>query len=484
MDRGQRVLDLEAVRDLDDHVSRGGGKGLDAARRLGPAGIIEHVQASGLRGRGGGGFPTGTKLASVAANTSPTIPTTVVVNGAEGEPGTFKDRAIMRANPFRVLEGALIAATAVAADRVVIALKRSEGLEVARMRTAADELVGRGWAPGIAIEVVEGPSAYLYGEETAMLEVLAGREPFPRIAPPYRHGAEDEAGGAAEAGSTAAMAGADTAAPPTLVSNVETFANLPGVLAEGPAWFRELGTDESPGTIVCTVTGNMVRHGVVEVPMGTPLRAVLEAVGGETASGGPIVAVISGVANPLLPAALLDTPLTYEDMAAAGAGLGAGGFVVLDDDTDVVAFVAGVSRFLAVESCGQCTPCKQDGIAIAGLLDRIRASVAEPAELDEVQERLDTVADGARCYLATQQELVVRSALVLFPEVFIAHLERRLGDVDPELTAPILDIVDDRAVLDVRQADKQPDWSFDAEDSGQSPADRFDTAEEDIPPAQ
>ncbi len=478
MDQGQRVLDLQPVHDLDDHVGRGGGKGLEVARRLGPAGIIEHVQASGLRGRGGAGFPTGTKLATVAANTSPTIPTTVVVNGAEGEPGTFKDRAIMRANPFRVLEGALIAAEAVAADRIVIGLKRSEGLEVERMRVAADEIIARGWAPDVQIEVVEGPSAYLYGEETALLEVLSGRGPFPRTAPPFRHGVEDEEGDASEVVATAAMAGTSTGAPPTLVSNVETFANLPGILAEGPAWFRELGTEASPGTIVCTVTGAMERHGVVEVPMGTTLRTVIEAVGGTTTSGGPIVAAVSGVANPLVPAALLDTPLTYEDMEAAGSGLGAAGFIVLDDETDLVAFAAGVSRFLAVESCGQCTPCKQDGLAISVLLDAMRRSEAEPADLDEVQDRLDTVADGARCYLANQQERVIRSALTLFPEPFVAHLERRLGAVDATLVAPILDIVDDRAILDERQADKQPDWTFDAEDSGQSPADRVDASNE------
>ncbi|MEX2658577.1 MAG: hypothetical protein WD232_02690, partial [Acidimicrobiales bacterium] len=167
MDEGQRVLDLEPVRDLDHHVARGGGRGLDAARRLGPAGIIEHVQASGLRGRGGAGFPTGKKLATVAANTSPTVATTVVVNAAEGEPGTFKDRAIMRANPFRVVEGALIVAEAVASDRVVIALKAAGGAERGRMREAIDEVVAKGWAPGLSVEIIEGPSEYLFGEETA-----------------------------------------------------------------------------------------------------------------------------------------------------------------------------------------------------------------------------------------------------------------------------------------------------------------------------
>ncbi len=470
-----RVLDAEAVLRLDDHISGGGGRGLDIARRLGPAGIIEHVAASGLRGRGGAGFPTGTKWQTVAANASPTLRTTVVVNGAEGEPGTFKDRAILRANPFRVIEGALIAALALGADLVVFALKASAGLEVERVRCATAEVEAAGWASGVTFEVIEGPSEYLYGEETAMLEVLDGRAPFPRIAPPYRHGV-DEVGEAATGASETAMAGAGTGAPPTLVNNVETFANVPGIIAEGPAWFRELGTEASPGTIVCTISGRTKRHGVVEVPMGTPLRDVIDAVGGGTSSGGAVVAVVSGVANPLVPAALLDTPLTYEDMDAIGSGLGAGGFIVLDDETDVVAFAHGVSRFLAVESCGQCTPCKQDGLAIAGLLDALRRSEAEASDRDELESRLVTVSDEARCYLALQQQRVISSVLALFPERVHAHLERTAGPAELDLIAPILDIIDDRAVLDERLAEKQPDWTFDVIDSGQSPADRIDQA--------
>lgn len=472
-----RVLDAEAVPSLEAHTRGGGGRGLGIARELGPAGIIEHVAASGLRGRGGAGFPTGTKWQTVAANASPTLRTTVVVNGAEGEPGTFKDRAILRANPYRVIEGALIAALALGADRVVIALKASAGLEVARVRAAVVEIETAGWGAGVALEVFEGPSEYLYGEETAMLEVLDGRAPFPRIAPPYRHGV-DEVGGSTGGAAETAMAGADaaTAAPPTLVGNVETFANVPGIIAEGPAWFREVGTGASPGTIVCTISGATKRHGVVEVPMGTPLRDVIEAVGGGTASGGPVVAVVSGVANPLVPAELLDTPLTYEAMDAIGSGLGACGFIVLDDETDAVAFAHGVARFLSVESCGQCTPCKQDGLAIAGLLDEVRRSEAEPADLDEIESRLVTVSDEARCYLALQQQRVITSVLALLPARFHDHLERSIGAADIDLIAPILDIVDDRAVLDERHAAKQPDWTFDETYSGQSPADRIDQA--------
>jgi NADH:ubiquinone oxidoreductase subunit F (NADH-binding) len=260
------------------------------------------------------------------------------------------------------------------------------------------------------------------------------------------------------------------------VNNVETLANVPGILAEGPDWFRSVGTAESPGTVVCTVTGRTRRHGVAEVAMGTPLDEVIDHIGGGPRTG-RVVAVMSGVANPLLPGDRLDTPVSYEGMVAAGTGLGAAGFIVFDQATDVVAVAHGVARFLAVESCGQCTPCKQDGLAIAAALDRLRRSDAEPDDLTVVEDRLATVADGARCYLATQHQLVVSSALALFPDAVAGHAHGDAPAAEVELIVPIVDIVEGAAVLDDGQLAKQPDWSFDAEDSGQSPADRFDQAE-------
>ena len=229
-----------------------------------------------------------------------------------------------------------------------------------------------GWVDGVDVDVLEGPSEYLYGEETALLEVLDGRAPFPRLAPPYRHGA-DELGDGTTSPADVDMAGPtpDTVAPPTLVNNTETMANVPGILAHGPDWFRSVGTPESPGTIVCTITGATARDGVGEVPMGTPLATVIDELGGGPVAGRRLVAAMSGVANPVLPAARFDTPLSYEAMAAAGSGLGAAGFIVFDDADDLVAVAAGVSRFLAVESCGQCTPCKQDGREISEILARL-----------------------------------------------------------------------------------------------------------------
>jgi NADH:ubiquinone oxidoreductase subunit F (NADH-binding) len=267
--------------------------------------------------------------------------------------------------------------------------------------------------------------------------------------------------------------GADAVAPPALVNNVETMANVAAVLSQGATWFRDVGTDESPGTIVCTVTGRTRRHGVAEVAMGTPLREVIDAIGGGAEPGRQLVAVMSGVASALLPATHLDAPVSYEGMTAVGTGLGTGGFIVFDDTTDLVAVVQGVSRFLAVESCGQCTPCKQDGLALADLLDRLRSSDAAQDTLAEIEDRVRTVADSARCSLATQHQLVVDSLLRLFPDAVAAHAEGAPA-AEPELIAPIVDIVDGRAVLDEKHAAKQPDWTFDAVTSGQAPADRLD----------
>ena len=429
------------------------GRGLDAARRLDSTTVIECIEASGLRGRGGAGFPTGRKWRTVAENTQPTVPTTVVVNAAEGEPGSFKDRAVLRANPHRVIEGALIAATVLAADRVIVAVRSSFERERELLRRAVDDL-----RSDIPIEVFAGPEEYLFGEETGLLEAIDGRPPLPRLVPPYRQGV-------------------DEALPaPTLVNNVETFANVPGIVANGPDWFRSVGTEESPGTVVCTVTGRTRRHGVGEFAMGTPLREVIDTVGGGLRAGHRIVAVVSGVANPFLPESLLDTPVSYEAMSEAGSGLGAAGFIVFDDTVDIAAVAHGISRFLAVESCGQCEPCKQDGLAIAGLLDRVRKSEADEHDIDEIAERTRTVSVEARCFLAHQHELVMGSVLALFPDALHAHVTGGAPSVDTVPIVAIADIVDGRVVIDERELRKQPDWTYDDTDSGKAPADRIDTA--------
>jgi NADH-quinone oxidoreductase subunit F len=476
-----RVLYPHPITDLDEYVAKGGGEWLQAARKVEPSALIDVVEASGLRGRGGAGFPTGTKWRTVAANRSDVLPTTVVVNGAEGEPGTFKDRTILRNNPYQVVEGALIAALAVDAASVIFGLKRSFGGEVARLRQVIEEAVAAGWADGLEIDVFEGPNEYLYGEETALLETIDGRYPFPRIAPPFRRGVTEVVQTASDADTRSGLSapvemageGGDNLAPPTLVDNVETLANVPKIVARGADWYRTVGTEKSPGTIVCTITGSTVRHGVGEVPMGTPLREAIETIGGGARPGRRIKAVLPGVAQGFVPESLLDTPLSYEALADIGSGLGSAGFIVLDDAVDVTAVAAGVSRFLAVESCGQCTPCKQDGLQLAELMDKVCRSDAGDHDLVTIQKRVDTVADGARCYLATQHQTVLASLLERFPDEVDRHLQGTAEAVEPELVAELVDIADGVATWDERHREKQPDWSYDEVPSGQVPAERF-----------
>jgi NADH:ubiquinone oxidoreductase subunit F (NADH-binding) len=388
----------------------------------------------------------------------------------------------MRANPYKIVEGALIAAFAVGAREIVIAAKHSFSTEIARLRRAIEEVRTTGWAPEIEIMLAEGPSEYLFGEETALLEVIEGRRPFPRIAPPYRRGIDvvyEE--GTNAANDIALVAPGETVEPAALVDNAETIANIPAILAEGADWFRSLGTPGSPGTIVCTITGRCARAGVGEVPMGTTLREAIELIGLGPRRGRHLVAAMSGVANPVVPERLFDTPLTYEAMAGIGSGLGAGGFIVFDNHTDLAAVAWAASRFLAVESCGQCSPCKRDGLAIAHYLRDACGPDPEGNEIAKVRDRLDTVARGARCYLASQQERVVRGFLDAFPDAFDATRRAAAGLDSTEYAptiVPLVDIVDGDAVLDLRELDKQPDWTFDEVDSGRWPA------EDTVPQAQ
>jgi NADH:ubiquinone oxidoreductase subunit F (NADH-binding) len=259
-----------------------------------------------------------------------------------------------------------------------------------------------------------------------------------------------------------------------LVSNTETFANVPGIVARGAEWFRSVGTPDSPGTIVCTITGATARDGVAEVAMGTPLREAIEVIGGGAQPGRRIIAAMSGVANAVVDETNLDVPLSYESLAEIGSGLGAAGFLVFDDATDLAAVAAGAARFLAVESCGQCTRCKEDGLAIAARLARLAGSEGNELDLEQTHALLDTVAEGARCNLAYQQQLVVGSILSQFAPEIDAHVNGLAPGREPALIAAIATLEDDHAAPDETQPRKQPDWTYNDEDSGQWPADRLD----------
>ena len=475
-----RVLDEHPVGNLSEYVRRGGGDALRAARLVEPTDLVDVIGESGLRGRGGAGFPTATKWRSVLANASEVRPTSVVINAAEGEPSTFKDRTILRNNVFRVFEGALIACHVVGASELIVAIKDSFAAELAIIESAIIDMRDAGWIDAVGVRIVRGPGSYLFGEETAMLEVISNRQPFPRVSPPWRRGIDDADDGDGD-GATAELAGAvDTVGAPALVNNVETFANIALIVANGPAWFREVGTAHSPGTIVCTVVGDTRRHGVGEFAMGTPLSEVIDSIGGGANVGRRIIAVLPGASSAIVDERALTTPLTHEDMHSAGSGLGSAGFFCIDDAADTFALAHGASRFLAVESCGQCVPCKDDGLAVTALLVQLLDGTAASDVSAKIGKRLATVTTGARCGLASQQQVVVGSLVALCastpvlesadaPDDATGRAERALGSA----LRPLLDIVDGVAVLDDSFAGKQPDWSYDEQSSGLYPVQRL-----------
>jgi NADH:ubiquinone oxidoreductase subunit F (NADH-binding) len=401
-----------------------------------------------------------------------------VCNGAEGEPGTFKDRALIRSNPYAVIEGLVIAALTVGAGEAYLAVKAGFAREITRLREAMADMAAERFLADIEIHLVTGPEEYLFGEEKALLEVIEGGDPLPRWLPPYLHGlfatapqlgwdaAEPppaaEPGGRRRAPARRGAPGAElaTGANPTLVNNAETLAQAAWIMANGAAAFRSVGTERSPGTVLPTVVGDVAAPGVFEVPMGTRLRDLLDRAGG-LGDGRTFKAAFPGVAGAVLTAADVNIPLTYEDFEQIGSGLGAGGLVVYDDTACMVEVSSLISRFLYVESCGQCLPCKLGTGQITGALDRIRDGAGSDNDLDLIQERLRVVTDGNRCFLPVQERNLVSSVLRAFPGDFAAHLDGwcpsdRTGYVLPKLT----DLEGGIATYDASQARKQPDWTY------------------------
>jgi NADH:ubiquinone oxidoreductase subunit F (NADH-binding) len=452
------LLPGHPVASLDDYAAAGGGRGLARASNLGSEGILEELEQSGLRGRGGAGFPTATKWRTVREQGG--RHTYVVCNAAEGEPGTFKDRALLRANPYQMLEGLGIAAQAVGAREVFIALKASFGREVERVTRAVTEVEQADLLGGLIVGIATGPEEYLFGEEKALLEVIEGHDPLPRWLPPYMHGLF----------ATAPQLGWEAQDPeaghrgvhesnPTLVNNVETLANVPHILANGAEWYRSLGTDASPGTALVTVVGDVATPLVVEVELGTRMREVL-ALAGVPLPDRAVKAVLSGVSNAVISATNLDVALSYEGLEGIGSGLGSAGLIVYDDTACMVEVAATMSRFLFVESCGQCPPCKLGTGEITGALERLARLEATDADFEHIHRSLTTVADANRCFLPVEEQQLIGSLLRTFPEDFAAHLEGRCPSPRTIAVPKIVDLADGRVTYDERQTRKRPDWTY------------------------
>jgi NADH:ubiquinone oxidoreductase subunit F (NADH-binding) len=453
------LLPSQPITSLDAYLATdGGGQGIEEAHRLGAAATIEVISRSGLRGRGGGGFPTGRKWASIAGQAG--TRRYLVCNGAEGEPGTFKDRALLRANPYQVVEGLVVAALAIGAEEAYVCLKAGFEQEIANVTRAVQEFQAAGICTDCTVNVLAGPDEYLFGEEKAMLEVIEGKPPLPRWFPPYEHGLF--AAGPQEGWEAVVDAGRDQGPNPTLVNNVETLANVPHILAKGADWFRSMGTSESPGTVVATVVGDVVAPDVGEIELGTPLGAVIDAVGSGTLPDRTVKAVFPGVANAVVTAADLDAPVSYEGLAAVGSGMGSAGFIVHDDTACMVDAAYRLSRFLSVESCGQCPPCKIGSGQITTRLERLEIGGGGEDDLAIIRGWLPRVTDGSRCYLAVEEQVLVSSVLRAFPDEFVEHVE--LGACPrpgPRPIPKLLDLAGGTATYDERFWHKRPDWGYD-----------------------
>jgi bidirectional [NiFe] hydrogenase diaphorase subunit len=352
-----------------------------------PKDVVETMSKSGLRGRGGAGFPTGLKWGTVAK--SPGAKKYVICNADEGDPGAFMDRSVLESDPHSVLEGMAIAAYAVGADQGFIYVRAEYPLAISRLQNAIKQakqlgVLGAGIFESpfnFNIDIRIGAGAFVCGEETALMMSVEGKRGTPRPRPPFP----------AESG----LFGC-----PTLINNVETFANVPPIYRNGAEWFAGIGTEKSKGTKVFALAGNIKNTGLIEVPMGTPLRTIVEEMGGGAPGGKQIKAVqTGGPSGGCIPADHLDTPVDYESLGKLGSIMGSGGMIVMDDSSNMVDVARFFMEFCMDESCGKCIPCRAGTVQMHNLLDKILKRKATRRDLAKLEELCDMVKNTSLCGL-------------------------------------------------------------------------------------
>ena len=404
--------DLIADPSLSAYEKVGGYRGLRRVLSgLSQDDVVEEVKLSGLRGRGGSGFPTALKWEKVAHHRVPVH--YVVANGSEGEPGSHKDHFLISRTPHQIIEGIIIAAYAVGASQAHLFVKDnfSEGIRI--LRRAHQEALSAGFLGenilgssfSLNLQIFVGPSAYIAGEETALLEALEGRPPRPRPKPPYY---PTEMG---------------LYNKPTVVNNIETFAHVARILREGPTWFRERGTQKSPGTMVFTVSGSVAKPVLVELPLGFSLRRLLEDYAGGPLPGETFQCFFTGGPSfGILPAKDIDTPLDYDSLRAKGTGLGSAGIIVLGSNDCPVATSREFASFYETGSCGQCPPCRLGTESLAGLLDLVESGQGTIETIDRIRKIADMIKGRGNCGLITASAYMVQSLLHHFPDLVKTHL--------------------------------------------------------------
>ncbi|HKQ02748.1 MAG TPA: NADH-quinone oxidoreductase subunit F, partial [Actinomycetes bacterium] len=400
--------------DLDDYRARGGYRALETAlHTMAPAEVVDQLVRSGLRGRGGAGYPTGLKWTTVAK--APGAQKYVICNADEGDPGAFMDRSVLESDPHRVLEGMAIAGYAVGASRGYVYCRAEYPLAVARLKTAI-RLAGRAGllGDGVAdtpfefhVELRLGAGAFVCGEETALIASVQGGRGTPRPRPPYP-----------------AVSGLWRA--PTVINNVETFANVAPIIRNGGDWYAGIGTSSSKGTKVFALAGRVVNTGLVEVPMGVTLREIVYDIGGGIVDGRPFKAVqTGGPSGGCIPAQYLDMPVDYESLKEVGSIMGSGGMIVMDDTACMVDVARYFMDFCREESCGKCIPCRVGTTQLHTLLSRICGGDAGMEDLQQLERLSDMVKQTSLCGLGQSAPNPVFSTLRYFRDEYLAHIQDR-----------------------------------------------------------
>ena len=423
-------IDAESI---EEYLSIGGYSALAKALfEMSGDEVIQEVTDSGLRGRGGAGFPAGKKWSQVAAHTEEPIKY-IVCNGDEGDPGAFMDRSIMEGNPHSIIEGMLIAGVAAGSDEGYIYVRAEYPLAVSRLKTAiakaeemgflGDHIMGTDFS--FHLHVNRGAGAFVCGEGSALTASIEGNRGMPRVKPPRT----------VEKGLWAR---------PTVLNNVETFSNVPLIIRKGSAWYRSIGTEGSPGTKAFALTGNVVNTGLIEVPMGTTLREVIFDIGGGIKDGKKFKAVqIGGPSGGCLTEEHLDMPMDFDSLKKVGAMIGSGGLVVMDEDTCMVEVARFFMNFTQNESCGKCVPCREGTRRMLEILTRIVNNEGSLEDLDLLEDLSSTITETALCGLGQSACKPVQSTLKYFRDEYLAHVvdkhcphcngRKKVLQIDPEL---------------------------------------------------
>lgn len=396
---------------IDEYIGTEGYQALGKVlTEMKPQEVIDTIKASGLRGRGGGGFPTGNKW-QFAAN-SVSNKKYVVCNADEGDPGAFMDRSVLEGDPHAVLEAMAIAGYAIGADEGYIYVRAEYPIAVKRLQIAISQareygLLGKnildtGFSFDIQLRL--GAGAFVCGEETALLTSIEGNRGEPRLRPPFP-----------------AVKG--LFGQPTIVNNVETFANIAQIILNGPEWFASMGTEKSKGTKVFALGGKITNTGLVEIPMGTTLREIVEDIGGGVPNGKKFKAAqTGGPSGGCIPASLIDTKIDYDNLTAIGSMMGSGGLIIMDEDTCMVDIAKFFLEFTVDESCGKCAPCRLGTTRLYEILEKITSGNGEMKDLDDIEELAQYISSASLCALGQTAPNPVLSTIRYFRDEYVAHI--------------------------------------------------------------